>query len=121
MKLVDYIAMPGSKLGGGMKSGAGDDRYVFDEAAGWACVIDGATDVGPVRLFGRGESDAARFAELFATELLAVPAAISESPQAYITRFLPRLRAAAEKEAKIPLKDAPLASYPTAAATWVRI
>jgi len=121
MKLVDYIAMPGSKLGGGMKSGAGDDRYVFDEAAGWACVIDGATDVGPVRIFSRGESDAARFAELFAAELLAAPAAANESPQAYITRFLPRLRAAAEKEAKFPLKDAPLASYPTAAATWVRI
>ena len=54
MKLVDYIASPGSKLGGGMKSGAGDDRYVFDEAAGWACVIDGATDVGPVRIFAQG-------------------------------------------------------------------
>jgi hypothetical protein len=121
MKLVDYIAMPGSKLGGGMKPGAGDDRYVFDEAAGWACVIDGATDVGSVRIFGRGESDAARFAELFAAELLAAPAAAGESPQAYLTRFLPRLRAAVEKEAKIPLKDAPLASYPTAAATWVRI
>src|SRR6185295_9404023 len=89
--------------------------------AGWVCVIDGATDVGPVRIFAKGESDAARFAELFAAELLAAPAAASESPQAYITRFLPRLRAAAEKETKIPLKDAPLASYPTAAATWVRI
>ncbi|HEV7694615.1 MAG TPA: protein phosphatase 2C domain-containing protein [Hyphomonadaceae bacterium] len=121
MKLVDYIAMPGSKLGGGMKSGSGDDRYVFDEAAGWACVIDGATDVGPVRIFSRAESDAARFAELFAAELLAAPATANESPQAYVTRFLPRLRAAVEKEVKIPLKDAPLASYPTAAATWVRI
>ena len=39
IKIVDYIAMPGSKLGGGMKTGTGDDRYVFDEAAGWACVI----------------------------------------------------------------------------------
>jgi hypothetical protein len=121
MKLVDYIAMPGSKPGGGMKSGAGDDRYVFDEAAGWACVIDGATDVGPVRIFGRGESDAARFAELFAAELLAAPATADESLQAYLARFLPRLRAAAEKDVKIPLKDAPLASYPTAAATWLRI
>src|SRR5262249_6807708 len=45
----------------------------------------------------------------------------TESPQAYLTRFLPRLRAAAEKETKIPLKDAPLASYPTAAAIWLRI
>jgi hypothetical protein len=120
MKLIDYVASPGSKFGGGMKTGAGDDRYVFDEAAGWACVIDGATDVGPVRIFGRGETDAARFAELFAAELLAAPAGANETPQAYFIRFLPRLRAAAEKEAKIPLKDAPKASYPTAAATWVR-
>jgi hypothetical protein len=120
MKLTDYVASPGSKLGGGMKSGAGDDRYVFDEAAGWACVIDGATDVGPVRFFSKGETDAARFAELFAAELLAAPAGANEAPQAYFTRLLPRLRAAAEKEAKIPLRDAPRSSYPTAAATWVR-
>jgi hypothetical protein len=121
MKLIDYIASPGSKLGGGMKSGAGDDRYVFDEAAGWACVIDGATDVGPVRIFGRGETDAAQFAELFASELLAAPAGANESPQAYFARLLPRLRQAVEKEAKIPLKDAPRSSWPTAAATWVRV
>lgn len=120
MKVIDYVASPGSKLGGGMKSGAGDDRYVFDEAAGWACVIDGATDVGPVRIFGRGETDAARFAELFAAELLAAPAGANESPRAYFTRLLPRLRAATEKEIKVPLKDAPKSSYPTAAATWVR-
>ena len=90
MKLIDYVASPGSKLGGGMKTGsgdgagdAGDDRYVFDEAAGWACVIDGATDVGPVRIFAKGETDAARFAELFAAELLAAPAGANESLQAY--------------------------------------
>ncbi|MDP3739648.1 MAG: protein phosphatase 2C domain-containing protein [Hyphomonadaceae bacterium] len=121
MKIVDYTAMPGSKLGGGMKTGTGDDRYVFDEAAGWACVIDGATDVGPIRVFGRAETDAARFAELLAAELLAAPAQANETPPAYFTRLLPRLTAAAEKEAKVPLKDAPLASYPTAAATWVRV
>lgn len=120
MKVVDYIASPGSALGGGMKTGAGDDRYVFDEAAGWACVIDGATDVGPVRIFSKGESDAARFAEIFAAELLAAPAKADETPGAYFTRFLPRLRAAAEKEMRVSLKDTPLASYPTAAATWLR-
>jgi hypothetical protein len=120
MKIVDYVSMPGSKLGGGMKTGTGDDRYVFDEAAGWACVIDGATDVGPVRIFGRAESDAARFAELFAAELLNAPVGANETPSAYFTRLLPGLRAAAEKDLKMPLKDAPLSSYPTAAATWVR-
>lgn len=120
MKLIDSLSSPGSKLGGGMKAGTGDDRYAFDEAGGWACVIDGATDVGPVRVFAAAESDAARYAEIFASEITLRPADPRESPQAWFARLLPRLRAAVEREAKIPLKDAPRASYPTAAATWVR-
>jgi hypothetical protein len=120
MKLVDSISFPGSGLRGGIKTGTGDDRYAFDEAAGWACVIDGATDVGPVRIFSAAESDAARYAEIFAAEIVAKPADPRESPQAWLARLLPRLRAAVEREAKFPLKDTPLASYPTAAATWVR-
>lgn len=120
MDVLDYIAAPGSGLGGKLKSGRGDDRYVFDEAAGWACVIDGATDVGPIRIFNQDESDAAHFAELFAAELLKTPIGESETPQAYFPRLIPRLRAAVERDVRVPLKDAPLASYPTAAATWVR-
>ena len=120
MKLLDSISFPGSKLGGGMKTGTGDDRYAFDEAAGWACVIDGATDVGPVRIFSAAESDAARYAEIFAETIVKHPADPREIPQAWFARLLPRLRAAVEREVKIPLKDAPLSSYPTAAATWVR-
>ncbi len=120
MKLIDSISFPGSKLGGGMKTGTGDDRYAFDEAGGWACVIDGATDVGPVRIFSAAESDAARYAEIFAAEITSNPADPREIPQAWFARLLPKLRAAVEREVKIPLKDAPLSSYPTAAATWVR-
>lgn len=120
MKLLDSISFPGSKLDGGMKTGTGDDRYAFDEAAGWACVIDGATDVGPVRIFSAAESDAARYAEIFAETIVKHPADPREIPQAWFARLLPRLRAAVEREMKVPLKDAPLASYPTAAATWVR-
>jgi hypothetical protein len=120
MKLLDSISFPGSALGGGMKTGTGDDRYVFDEAAGWACVIDGATDVGPVRILAAAESDAARYAEIMAAEMVKAPADPREIPQAWFGRLLPKLRAAVEREAKIPLKDAPLSSYPTAAATWVR-
>jgi Protein phosphatase 2C len=120
MKLLDSISFPGSKLGGGMKTGTGDDRYAFDEAAGWACVIDGATDVGPVRIFSAAESDAARYAEIFAETIVRHPADAREIPQAWFARLLPRLRAAVEREMKMPLKDAPLSSYPTAAAIWVR-
>jgi hypothetical protein len=121
MKLLDQISSPGSKLEGGMKSGAGDDRHVFDEAAGWAAVIDGATDVGPVRLFPNAESDAARYAEILAAELLAAPIRPDEAPASYFARLMPRVTAACERETRIPLRDAPLSSSPTAAATWVRV
>jgi hypothetical protein len=120
MKLLDSICAPGSALGGGMKRGAGDDRYVFDEMAGWACVIDGATDVGPVRLFPRAESDAARYAEMFAASLLALQPGKAESPADYFASIVLRLRDQCAKEARVPLDAAPLASLPTAAATWLR-
>src|SRR5690606_25940251 len=78
MKLIDSTSSPGSKLGGGMKTGSGDDRYAFDEAGEWACVIDGATDVGPVRVFSRGESDAAYFADVFASLVMRDPPKMNE-------------------------------------------
>jgi hypothetical protein len=121
MEVLDQVAAPGSALGGGMKRGAGDDRYVFDEAAGWAAVIDGATDVGPVRIFPGAESDAAAFAEMFAHELVSFPAGVDEALPAYFRRIAVRLRDAAAKASRVPLADAPPASLPTAAATWLRI
>jgi hypothetical protein len=121
MDLLDSAAAAGSALGGGMKRGAGDDRFVFDEAAGWAAVIDGATDVGPVRIFPDAESDAAAFAEMFARELVAQPAGAEEALPVYFARIAGRLRAAAEKASRVKLGDAPLSSLPTAAATFVRV
>lgn len=120
MRVVDFITAPGSVLEGGMKTGGGDDRYAFDEAAGWAAVIDGATDVGPVRIYPSAESDAARFAELFARVLVDQGPQPSETPQAYFARIAKTLGEKAKAESRIPFKDVPLASYPTAAATWVR-
>ena len=120
MDLIDSLAAPGSALGGGIKRGAGDDRYVFDEAAGWAAVIDGATDVGPVRIFPEAESDAAAFADLFARELVTHPAKANETALDYFSRIAVGLREAVIKTCRVKLTDAPLASLPTAAATWVR-
>jgi hypothetical protein len=120
MDIIDFIASAGSALNGGMKTGAGDDRYVFDEAAGWACVIDGATDVGPVRVFAHGESDAAVFAEIFAQALIAEQPGAA-SPRDYFARVVERLRDQAGKASRMPLGDAPRASLPTAAATWIRV
>lgn len=121
MKLVDSIAAPGSKLEGGLKTGAGDDRYVFDEGAGWAAVIDGATDVGPIRIYPEAESDAAKYADLLAAAFVAAPVGPDETPDAYFRRLLPSVSDAATKAARVPFKDVPLSSCPTAAATWVRI
>lgn len=120
MRVVDSIASPGSALGGGMKAGTGDDRYVFDEAAGWACVIDGATDVGPVRLFEDEESDAAWYAEMFARELLAWQIKPDEAPESYFRHFVERLRERSAEASRVALSDAPLSSLPTAAAVWAR-
>lgn len=121
MKLIDSICVPGSGLSGGLKTGAGDDRYAFDEAAGWAAVIDGATDVGPVRLYPEAESDASHFADLFAATLLKTPSGPNEPPTAYFTRLTQALREAAASDARVPFVDAPAASLPTAAAVWVRV
>ena len=120
MRIVDSIASAGSSLGGGMKRGTGDDRYVFDEAAGWACVIDGATDVGPVRIFKKQESDAAWYAEMFAGELLATPIGSDEAPKEFFPRFARRLQEQAAAASRVALDDAPRSSLPTAAAIWVR-
>lgn len=128
MKLIDSICAPGSGLpdwrtDGASKSGhkSGDDRYVFDERAGWACVVDGATDVGRVRLFPRAESDASRYAELFAETMMMNPMKPGETPQAFFARFIGLLRTRVEKEARSSLADCPRDSLPTAAACWVRV
>lgn len=120
MKLLDQVMAPGSALGGGMKAGAGDDRFAFDEAAGWACVIDGATDVGPIRIYPDADSDAAHYAQVFADQLIAHPARTDETTPDYIRRVAGLIGAAAKRDARFPMKDVPLASYPTAAATYVR-
>jgi hypothetical protein len=70
-------------------------------------------------VFPTGESDAAEFAEMFAQVLLAEQAG-TETPQAYFRRVVARLKDAAAKAARVALKDAPAASLPTAAATWIR-
>lgn len=120
MKLIDQISSPGSKLGGGMKTGAGDDRFAFDEGGEWACVIDGATDVGPVRLYPDAESDAAHFAEVFAGAVMRDPPKTSEAMGVYLPRLTRALGEAAAKGARVKLDIAPKASLPTAAATLVR-
>ena len=120
MRILDVVSAPGSSLFGGLKDGAGDDRFVYDEQAGWACVIDGATDVGPVRLFPEAESDAAWFAEAAARTCLEAPPAPAEALAPYFVRLVSELRHRCARASIIPLEVAPRASLPTAAVTWMR-
>ena len=49
--VLETLNWPGGGLNGSEKKVTGDDRFGFDEAAGKAWVLDGATDLGPYRLF----------------------------------------------------------------------
>lgn len=120
MRIRDVISAAGTSLLGGLKDGSGDDRFAYDEQAGWACVIDGATDVGPVRLFPDAESDAAWFAEAVARTCLEYPAASAERLDQYFVRLVSELRHRCARASIIPLEVAPRASLPTAAVTWMR-
>lgn len=120
MNVIDAIAAPGSALEGGIKSGAGDDRYGFDQSVGVAWAIDGATDVGPIRLFPDAESDAAWFAEATSRAFAATPPGDAEAPADYMRRIVEQLAATSDREALVRLAQAPRASYPTAALVWLR-
>lgn len=120
MRIRDVISAPGTSLLGGLKDGSGDDRFAYDEQAGWACVIDGATDVGPVRLFPDAESDAAWFAEAVARTCLEYPAASVERLDQYFVRLVRELRHRCSRASILSLEEAPRAALPTAAVTWIR-
>lgn len=120
MRIRDLISAPGTSLEGEAKAGGGDDRFAYDEQAGWACVIDGATDVGPVRLFRDAESDAAWFAEAVALECIETPAGPGETAGDYIAKLIGRLQERCARASLIPLDAAPRSALPTAAATWLR-
>ncbi len=112
MRILDTLNSPG-------KSGtAGDDRYGFDEAAGRAWVIDGATDVGDIRLFG-GESDAGWWAGALC-DALARPAEINDV-EAYFHDVIEAASARARIEARIDPDKAPGASRPCASGMWLRL
>ncbi len=114
MRMRDAINDPGQG------SGSGDDRYGFDEAAGCAWVIDGATDVGAVRLFPEAESDAAWLADALSTRFLSPPAA-HESPLAYFADVVGDVADRLTAEAAVDIASAPRDSWPTASFIWLRV
>jgi serine/threonine protein phosphatase PrpC len=110
-------------------SGTGDDRYGFDEGAGTAWVVDGATDVGTMRLFPRldaiqaggpgWESDAAWYAERL-SERFTRPPDPHENARAYLERCIRDMAVTAGEEAVLPLEGQPRHNMPSAGGIWMR-
>lgn len=98
----------------------GDDRYGFDEAGGRAWVLDGATDVSPLRPFPRHESGAAWIAETLSAWLLAHPPE-GRSREAYWTAALEAMREAARKDSKVPPENLPMDTSPIASGFHVAL
>lgn len=114
MHLIDAVNVPGKG------EGTGDDRYGFDEAAGVAWVIDGATDVGPVRLFPHMESDAAWLAQALSDRFMSGPRP-DESARDYLARALADVNARMAKEASVSMDTAPRDTWPVASLIWMRV
>ena len=116
--VLDTINWPGADLNGKRKR-TGDDRFGFDESQGTAWVLDGATDLGPFRIFDTEESDAAWIAEHLNRELMFNPPG-EESIPAYLDRVLASLREKAAKAATVDLASAPKEVWPIASGMWMR-
>lgn len=96
----------------------GDDRFGHDGTAGWAWVLDGATDVSRLRPFPRHESGAAWFAETLSQWLMMnVPAGTPD--EAYWRSALIAMRDAAERDSDLPLDTLPLEASPIASGMTV--
>ncbi len=113
MHRVDSVNVPGAGVG------TGDDRYGFDEAAGTAWVVDGATDVGPIRLFPDGESDAAWFADALSARFMSGPR-VGEAAREYVARVIADVNARMAAAAAVDIAAAPRSSWPVAAFVWMR-
>jgi Protein phosphatase 2C len=96
----------------------GDDRLGFDEAAGRAWVIDGATDATHMKPFP-AESGAAWLAETVSARLMSAPGE-GESAPAYFERVLTDARAEAERASKVALASLPGEAMPVASTMWMR-
>ncbi|MAK61746.1 MAG: hypothetical protein CMK09_12265 [Ponticaulis sp.] len=119
ISILETINWPGADLNGKRKR-TGDDRFGFDEGAGTAWVLDGATDLGPLRLFETEESDAAWIAEYLNRELMFSPPQPDEDITPYFERILTSLREKAKAASKVTIENAPKEVWPIASGMWMR-
>ena len=113
-EIVDAVNSPGSA------GKTGDDRYGYDDGAGTAWVLDGATDATPLQPFPGAESGAAWFADTLSSHLLGHSPTADETAEAYFQRILTRVRTRAEAESDIALASLPAAAWPIASGIWLR-
>ncbi|MEO0882761.1 MAG: protein phosphatase 2C domain-containing protein [Pseudomonadota bacterium] len=108
------LTVLGSVNDPGTPGKTGDDRFGHDESAGRAWVLDGATDVSPLKPFPNHESGAAWYAETLSSWLTA------HSPEGmpdarYWTTAIEAMRDAADTTSEIPLHCLPKDTSPIAA------
>ncbi|MFC6199299.1 protein phosphatase 2C domain-containing protein [Ponticaulis profundi] len=118
LAILETLNWPGSGIDGKPKRGTGDDRFGFDEAAGTAWVLDGATDVGPYRLFRREESDAAWYAEQLNRALIQRAPASFDSLEHLFRDAILAVRRKAEKASRVDLTKADKSAMPIASGIW---
>lgn len=116
--VLDTINWPGADLNGKRKR-TGDDRFGFDQSQGTAWVLDGATDLGPFRIFDTEESDAAWIAEHLNRELMFTPPG-DDDITPYFDRVLAGLRDKATRASRVELATAPKEVWPIASGMWLR-
>lgn len=117
LTILETINWPGEGLTARTKKVTGDDRFGFDESSGTAWVMDGATDLGPFRIFERKESDAAWMAEAINRELIAKSP--SGDVRTYFSEILGSVRKRAAKETRVALDTAPRSVWPIASGMWM--
>ncbi len=118
ISVLETINWPGAGLTPETRKKTGDDRFGFDESVGAAWVLDGATDLGPFRIFEREESDAAWIAEYLNRELMTAPPG-DEDVRSYFGRVLSGLRQKAEKASRVSIETAPKEVWPIASGMWM--
>ncbi|MEL6325169.1 MAG: hypothetical protein AAFQ84_13155, partial [Pseudomonadota bacterium] len=114
LDLLDAVNDPG-------KPGqTGDDRYGFDEVSGRAWVLDGATDVTPLKPFPQFESGAAWYADTLSGWLLNNPPTGS-SDRAYWQTAITAMRAAADADSELPVDSLPKEAWPIASGIYCHL
>ncbi len=113
LQVLDSINDPGTP------GKSGDDRYGFDDAAGRAWVIDGATDATDLKPFPGAESGAAWLAEAVSGRLISGPEG-AEGAKAYFGRVLTDVATEAKRVSRVPIASLPGEAMPVASMMWLR-